>query len=74
MHYHSVKPELLAALRKLMLLPSLKDFILVGGTNLTLQRGHRMSIDIDLFSDKDRYLINNKDISHEIKSVSNNKC
>lgn len=47
MYYHTVKPELMTALRKLMLLPSLKDFILVGGTNLTLQRGHRKT-----FADK----------------------
>jgi predicted nucleotidyltransferase component of viral defense system len=28
-----------------------KDFRLVGGTALSLHRGHRMSVDIDLFSD-----------------------
>lgn len=27
-----------------------KDFYLVGGTSLALQRGHRLSIDIDLFT------------------------
>jgi hypothetical protein len=30
-----------------------KDFRLVGGTALALQRGHRRSIDIDLFTDLD---------------------
>lgn len=30
-----------------------KDFRLVGGTALALQRGHRMSVDIDLFTDLD---------------------
>ena len=29
----------------------LKDFRLVGGTSLSLQLGHRMSVDIDLFTD-----------------------
>lgn len=29
-----------------------KDFILVGGTALSLQIGHRISVDIDLFSSK----------------------
>lgn len=29
----------------------LKDFVLVGGTALSLQRGHRISVDIDLFTD-----------------------
>jgi hypothetical protein len=28
----------------------LKDFFLVGGTALSLQIGHRISIDLDLFS------------------------
>lgn len=53
LYYHTVAPGLLSTLRKLMALPSLNDFVLVGGTNLALQRGHRVSIDIDLFSDKD---------------------
>ena len=30
----------------------IKDFRLVGGTGLALYWGHRLSIDIDLFSDK----------------------
>ena len=29
----------------------LKDFRLVGGTALSLYLGHRMSVDIDLFTD-----------------------
>lgn len=33
--------------------PSLSDFFLVGGTALALQIGHRVSIDIDLFTIKD---------------------
>ncbi|MBK9022425.1 MAG: nucleotidyl transferase AbiEii/AbiGii toxin family protein [Saprospiraceae bacterium] len=32
-----------------MKLPSLAPFILVGGTALSLQYGHRMSIDLDFF-------------------------
>ena len=46
----AVEPGTLAALKKLMQVPSLKDFILVGGTGLALIKGHRLSIDIDLFS------------------------
>jgi len=30
----------------------LKDFVLVGGTALALQIGHRISIDLDLFIEK----------------------
>lgn len=34
-------------------LPELKEFVLVGGTSLALQLGHRNSIDIDLFTQSD---------------------
>jgi len=30
--------------------PSLKNFVLVGGTSLALQMGHRISVDLDLFT------------------------
>jgi len=36
-----------------MLLSELQDFFLVGGTALALQLGHRISKDIDLFTQKD---------------------
>lgn len=64
--YQTVASDLVSALKKLMLLPSLQDFVLVGGTNLALQRGHRLSIDIDLFTDIDYHLINRKAIATEI--------
>lgn len=38
-------------LQKLMKSDIFNDFRLVGGTSLSLQLGHRMSVDIDLFSD-----------------------
>jgi len=37
-------------LKDLMLDNNLNDFFLVGGTGLSLQIGHRMSIDLDLFT------------------------
>ena len=37
-------------LRKLMSDPVLKDFNLVGGTSLSLQMGHRKSVDLDMFN------------------------
>lgn len=40
-------------LKKLMKDDELKNFNLVGGTALSLQLGHRKSIDLDLFSKKD---------------------
>jgi hypothetical protein len=36
-----------------MALPELQDFFLVGGTALALQIGHRISLDIDLFTQQD---------------------
>jgi predicted nucleotidyltransferase component of viral defense system len=35
-----------------MEMPALQDFSLVGGTALSLLYGHRMSVDLDLFSNK----------------------
>ncbi|MFV0581178.1 MAG: nucleotidyl transferase AbiEii/AbiGii toxin family protein [Parabacteroides gordonii] len=32
-------------------------FLLVGGISLSLQLGHRMSVDIDLFSDHEMTLL-----------------
>lgn len=49
----TVSPELLKVLRQLMEVESLHNFRLVGGTALSLQLGHRDSVDIDLFSYKD---------------------
>jgi predicted nucleotidyltransferase component of viral defense system len=36
-----------------MAIPELKDFYLVGGTCLSLRYGHRISVDLDLFSTTD---------------------
>jgi hypothetical protein len=46
----TVAPGTLELLTNLMLDNRLQDFFLVGGTALSLQIGHRISIDIDLFS------------------------
>lgn len=45
----TVSPELMELLEKIMKLKQFDDFLLVGGTSLALQIGHRNSIDIDLF-------------------------
>lgn len=47
---NTVKPETLGLLETLMQLPELADFLLVGGTNLSLRFGHRISVDLDLFT------------------------
>ena len=49
----TVKPELLVLLNFLMGEEIFRDYNLVGGTSLALQKGHRESIDIDLFGNKE---------------------
>ena len=46
----TVASSTLELLRRLMKDIALRDFVLVGGTSLALQVGHRISVDIDLFS------------------------
>lgn len=53
LHYETVSPLLKETLQKLVNSPIFKDFTLIGGTCLSLQLGHRRSIDIDLFTDID---------------------
>ncbi len=45
----TISSELLELLKKIMKSDIFSDFILVGGTALALQIGHRNSVDIDLF-------------------------
>lgn len=49
----TVEASTLALIKTLMSDQSLNDFYLVGGTALSLKLGHRLSIDIDLFTSKD---------------------
>jgi len=51
LHYNSTRKQLLAILKTLMAAREINAFRLVGGTALSLLRGHRESVDIDLFSD-----------------------
>src|ERR1700686_5143992 len=50
LQYSAVEPRTLDVLKDLMQIPALNNFYLVGGTALALYFGHRMSVDIDLFS------------------------
>jgi len=52
LHTETVDATTLALIKRLSADEKLKDFVLVGGTALSLQLGHRKSIDIDLFSAK----------------------
>ncbi|MBF0649258.1 nucleotidyl transferase AbiEii/AbiGii toxin family protein [Dysgonomonas sp. GY75] len=53
LYYNTITPLLLTSLNKLMPACILKPFRLVGGTALSLQFGHRESVDIDLFTDSE---------------------
>ena len=46
----TIEPGTLSILKKLMEMPELQSFNLVGGTALALKYGHRTSVDLDLFS------------------------
>lgn len=50
LHYETVLPVLKEVLERISSREELKEFRLVGGTNLSLRFGHRMSDDIDYFT------------------------
>jgi hypothetical protein len=51
LHFDTVPPLLQDILQFLMARPALEHFRLVGGTSLSLQLGHRISTDNDLFTE-----------------------
>lgn len=51
LYLNTVSDILWNTLNQLMLLEEFDSFRLVGGTSLSLQLGHRESVDIDLFTD-----------------------
>ncbi|HAL81431.1 MAG TPA: hypothetical protein DCO83_03690 [Mucilaginibacter sp.] len=51
LHWNTVTPLLKSSLETLMDADVFSSFRIVGGTSLSLQIGHRMSDDIDLFTD-----------------------
>lgn len=52
LHRETVADETLDLIREMMNDKAFKDFNLVGGTALSLQIGHRISVDIDFFNPK----------------------
>jgi hypothetical protein len=65
----TVSDALLGVLNLLMAIPDLENHRLVGGTALALQLGHRISVDIDLFSShKSDYQIIEEVVYAEFKS------
>ena len=50
LHLNTIDPVLYKVLQDLCRLPELSNFVLVGGTSLSLQTGHRRSDDLDFFT------------------------
>lgn len=50
LHLQTISPQMKSILDEIMESPEFKDFVLVGGTGLALQLGHRLSVDLDLFT------------------------
>jgi hypothetical protein len=67
LYYSTVNDLLKKSLHTLMDAKEFDSFRLVGGTSLSLQLGHRMSIDIDLFSDAIYGSIDFDHIEHFLK-------
>lgn len=53
LHKETIDASTLELLKQLMADKQLNDFVLVGGTALSLQMGHRISVDLDLFVNQD---------------------
>ena len=53
LYTQTVEAGTLVLIKELMSDKELESFNLVGGTTLSLKLGHRMSVDIDLFTDRD---------------------
>lgn len=69
LHYETVTPYLRSTLMRLMTDTTFDKFRLVGGTSLSLRIGHRMSIDIDLFSNAEYGGINFHSIQSHLRSM-----
>lgn len=69
LHYNTVTPLLKSSLEKLMSEDDFAPFRLVGGTNLSLRYGHRLSDDIDLFTDAEYRSLDFKIFENFLKST-----
>ena len=53
LHKETIDAATLELLKRLMGDERLQGFVLVGGTSLALQMGHRISVDLDMFTEKE---------------------
>lgn len=68
LHFNTVTLLLRTILEDLMQAEEFDSFRLVGGTALSLYYGHRMSVDIDLFSDAEYRTIDFKSIDDYLRA------
>lgn len=68
LYYNTTEPALQSALKLLMSAEEFSEFRLVGGTSLSLQIGHRKSVDIDLFTDAEYNSIDFKKLDNFLKN------
>lgn len=65
----TVSETLAGILKDLFRISELKYFRLVGGTSLSLQLGHRKSVDIDLFTDQEFGSIDLREIDAALRRI-----
>ncbi|WP_128545138.1 nucleotidyl transferase AbiEii/AbiGii toxin family protein [Larkinella soli] len=65
LHTETVAEPTLDLLKRLSSIPELAAFALVGGTNLSLRFGHRMSVDLDFFTSNPFDLFETQEILRE---------
>ncbi len=76
LHYQTIDTPTLELLKELMQIPALENLRLVGGTGLALQKGHRKSVDIDLFGEieaDDIELMNSLSVFNDLKTIHQTK-
>ncbi|KAF5034474.1 Nucleotidyl transferase AbiEii toxin, Type IV TA system [anaerobic digester metagenome] len=76
LHYETIDTPTLELLKELMQIPALENLRLVGGTGLALQKGHRKSVDIDLFGEieaDDIEVMNSLRIFNDLKTIHHTK-
>lgn len=69
LYYTTISPILKYCLERLMVSEVFSEFRLVGGTALSLQCGHRESVDIDLFTDSTYGFVNFEVLETELHQL-----
>ena len=65
LYTETVEPGTFSLLIRLMAMPSLQPFSLVGGTTMSLRYGHRSSVDLDLFNHQE---FDHESIENELRT------